>query len=85
MNASDTDDEVELVADTIADYLGAQPLAADSAEGIRRWWLTPRIGERHPGTVLRALELLERRGVVERREVPNATVIWGAAPPPTRH
>lgn len=78
---SSNEDEVELVAAEIARYLVQQPLAADSAEGIRRWWLAPRIGERQPGLVQAALLRLEARGIVERRALSDGTVIWAAAPP----
>ncbi|MGG5820918.1 hypothetical protein [Falsiroseomonas sp. HW251] len=75
------EDEVSLVAAEIADHLAAQPRAADSAEGIRRWWLAPRIGERHPAIVQAALERLEATGVARSRRLGDGSVVWGAAPP----
>jgi hypothetical protein len=82
---TDGDEEVQLVADEIARYLTAEPLAADSVEGIGRWWLTPRIGERRPSVIREALERLERKGIVKRRELPGSSIIWGAASAPTKH
>jgi hypothetical protein len=35
--------------------------------------------------VQRALEVLERRSLVQRRTLLDASIIWGAAPRPTRH
>jgi hypothetical protein len=78
---SSNEDEVELVAAEIARYLTRQPQAADSAEGIRRWWLAPRIGERQPVLVRAALARLEARGIVERRPLSDGTTLWGAVPP----
>ena len=78
-----TRDEAEMqeIAVEIERHLTAQPMAADSTEGIRRWWVAPRIGERTLDAVRRALEDLERRGVVAPRPVQNGVVIWGARRP----
>ena len=67
------------VARWIAGHLAAHPRAADSAEGIRRWWLAPRHGEVAPDVVVQALAELEREGVVSSRSVGNE-LVWGLAP-----
>ena len=67
------------VAQWIAEYLAANPRAADTAEGIRRWWLAPRHGEVGPELVDQALRQLEEEGVVMRRTVARQ-VVFGRAP-----
>ena len=78
------EDGMQEIAAEIERHLTAQPTAADSIEGISRWWVAPRIGDHSPAAIRRALEDLERRGVVERRPVQDGVVIWGA-PRPTSH
>jgi hypothetical protein len=73
------EDEIALVAEEIARYLAAQPRAADSIEGIRRWWLAPRIGERRHAVVQAALELLAAQGVAAQRLLSDGTAVWSAA------
>ena len=38
------DRPMEAVAAAIMDYLCAHPLAADSADGVRHWWIGARVG-----------------------------------------
>ncbi len=45
-------------------YLSEHPKAADTAEGIQRWWLAPHYGEVALLTVELALAKLESEGVV---------------------
>jgi hypothetical protein len=75
------EDEMQEIAAEIERHLMAEPMAADSVEGIRRWWIATTIGERTYDVVRCALEELERRGVVERRPVQGVAVIWGARRP----
>jgi len=69
------------VARWIAGHLAAHPRAADTAEGIRRWWLAPRHGEVALDLVVQALKELEREGVVSRRNMVGE-VVWGLAAGP---
>jgi len=58
--------DLESVASEILRYLQRRPEATDTMDGIVQWWL-PRIRlEEAAETVQHALELLERRGLVER-------------------
>ena len=66
------------VAQWIAEHLAAHPRAADTAEGIRRWWLAPQRGEVDPEVVQQAVMELERQGVVTSRSI-GTQVIYGAA------
>lgn len=55
---------VEEAAAWITCYLSEHPKAADTAEGIQRWWLAPHYGEVALLTVELALVKLESEGVV---------------------
>lgn len=73
-NSRDRCDEAVVVA--IVDYLHAHPLAADSADGVRRWWLGA------PGLAVRldevesALDLLVGRSVLRRLPLADGTVLY---------
>lgn len=69
------------VAQWISDYLAEHPDAADTAEGVRRWWLAPRHGEVAPELVEQALETLKRSGVVSIRAIAGRKV-YGRGPAP---
>jgi hypothetical protein len=56
---------VEDAAAWITCYLSAHPKAADTAEGIQRWWLAPHYGEVALLQVELALVKLESEGVVQ--------------------
>jgi hypothetical protein len=56
---------VEQVAEWICSYLRDHPKAADTAEGIQRWWLAPNFGEVTLITVKQALEKLESEGEMQ--------------------
>jgi len=59
--------------------------AADSAEGIRAWWLPARMRGVPLEHVIEALERLKDAGVVKKTQV-GVGYVYGAAPgTPTRH
>lgn len=62
------------VAHWIASHLAAHPLHADTAEGVRQWWLRPRHGEVPLEVVQQALDELEARKVVSRDEIAGQVV-----------
>jgi len=67
---------VKTVADEIARYLYAHPDAADTLDGIRRWWL-PRVRlEETAAQIEEALDELVRRGVVVRQVLADGTVLY---------
>jgi hypothetical protein len=70
------DEPVHAIAHTIQRYLEVNPDAADSAEGIRRWWLPPALAEESPGTVEEALDRLVAAGVITRRPLPDGRVLY---------
>jgi hypothetical protein len=66
MEADSQMPDVHAVAAAILRYLDAHPLAADTAEGIQRWWLLPQYGEVSLHTVEAALAQLEHDGEVRK-------------------
>jgi hypothetical protein len=63
------EDLVRSIAEAIENYLRSHPDAADSSEGIHRWWLPERLTQAQPESVVAALERLISTGVVRRNEV----------------
>ena len=76
---------VEAVALEIGQHLAENRDAADSAEGIRAWWLSPGLRAVPLEHVIAALEKLERDGVVEKRPVGVGFLYAAARPGATRH
>ncbi|HUG24190.1 hypothetical protein [Piscinibacter sp.] len=72
MNASSQD---ELIND-ILEYLVSHPQAADSADGVSRWWLARNARAPSQADVERALATLVERGLLRRVELPDGTVIY---------
>jgi len=72
---------MEAVAAAIVDYVRAHPMAADSADGVHRWWM----GAQHarPGldVVESALELLVERRVLRRLPLGDGTVLYSPVVP----
>ncbi|MBL0423987.1 hypothetical protein [Ramlibacter alkalitolerans] len=66
------------VARWIAGHFAAHPRAADTAQGIRRWWLVPRHGEVELECVQQALAELEKEGVVSSHSI-GGQVVWRLA------
>ena len=61
------DAELARLAQDIQRYLQAHPHAADSIDGILRWWLPRQRLEESATKVRQALELLAQRGAVSKR------------------
>jgi len=79
MNPETPPAEVRTVAEAIWRYLTEHPHAADTAQGIQRWWLLPGFGELPLTTVEAALARLENDGVVCRIERDWAPAAWARA------
>jgi hypothetical protein len=72
---------VNTIAEEIARYLRAHPEAADSFEGIRRWWL-PRVRfEETTAQIERALDELLERGIVVREVMPDGRILYRRGEP----
>lgn len=70
------DDLVQGVTQALLDYLATHPGAADSIEGIRRWWLPAQLAAVRSADVEAALQRLVRAGVLSRRELPDGRVLY---------
>ena len=60
-------------------YISRHPGAADTAEGIERWWLPDGIAAHRAAELEAALERLVRDGVLARRRLPDGRVLYAAA------
>jgi hypothetical protein len=67
------------VVDAIDLYLTTHPDAADSAEGVARWWLPSMNIVASVPEVEAALEQLLTRGLVRKRMLADGRVIYRAA------
>jgi hypothetical protein len=77
--------KLDRLAREIARYLVQHPAAADSAEGVRRWWLLRQRFDEASEQVQLALDHLEATGQVRKQILPDGTVIYGALDsPPSR-
>jgi hypothetical protein len=65
-----------VIVEAVRQYLAQHPDAADSPEGILRWWL-PKELQRVPIDLLRqALEILVVTGEVHNRTLPDGTSLY---------
>jgi hypothetical protein len=78
------DAEIERIARDLEHYVSLHPTAADTAEGIARWWL-PYSDEPALNLVEAALEQLVQRGIVARKSLPGGTFIFASAAPTRGH
>jgi len=75
VNCHQNGDEVNYIADSIMQYLRNHPQAADTAEGITKFWIN------WPGDLFSlvlvscSLELLESAGLIERVKIGKRT-LW---------
>ena len=76
------DDAIDRLAEEIARYLSEHPSAADSAEGIRRWWLLRQRFDEASEQVQQALDLMDAAGQVRKEVLRDGTVIYRAVEPP---
>ncbi len=74
-------DAAATIAEEIVRYLTGHPKAADSAEGIRQWWLSARGGHYSIQQVEAALECLLDRRLVQRELMPDGRTLYGRVSP----
>lgn len=72
--ASDKPCVVTQLAAEIERYLASHPHAADSVDGILRWWLRRQRYEESKTKIQQALELLVERGAVSKRVLAGQVV-----------
>jgi hypothetical protein len=73
--------DVAGIARAIERYLAKHPNAADSLEGIHRWWLLRQRYEESAQQVQEALEQLLREGVVSKRVLSDGQVLYAGQSP----
>lgn len=73
---SESEDEITGIANRIDRYLQAHPNAADSAEGILRWWLTRQRLDESVQKVELALALLLHQGAIEKKMLIDGRVLY---------
>jgi Fe2+ or Zn2+ uptake regulation protein len=64
------------LVDAILEYLVNHPQAADSVDGVTRWWLARNGSAPARAEVERALATLVERGLLRRVELPDGTVLY---------
>lgn len=75
---TDRETAMRAVTDAVTLYLSAHPGAADTAQGIQRWWLPPEYAAEAPALVEAALESLAERGIASRTRLPDGRVLYAA-------
>lgn len=70
------DNAIGSLADEVERYLATHPNAADSVEGILRWWLPPGHADASAEQLKRALDLLVARGTVTERRMADGRSIY---------
>jgi hypothetical protein len=73
-------DVVSTVAASLHDYVTRHPDAADSIEGIRRWWLPPGLVA-STAEVQAALDRLVAAGVLSERPLPDRGTLYSRRRP----
>ena len=72
----ENEQEIKRVAQEIERYLISHPAAADSLEGVAKWWLTLQRYNDALAIVREALDYLIANGRVVRAKNPNGTCIY---------
>lgn len=76
MSDSTTERNLSDTARAICRYLDAHPRAADSLDGILRWWLTRQRVSDSESEVQTALNELVASGQISHRRLPDGTVVY---------
>ena len=66
------------LAEAIRDYLARHPDAADSAEGVAKWWLGPLGTEATTADTEQALLYLYGLGLIDRQTLPDGRALYRA-------
>ena len=70
---------VDAIANAVLHHLQAHPLAADSVEGVARWWLGPALANVRVEQVERALDLLVSRHALRRLSLMDGSILYAQA------
>jgi hypothetical protein len=80
--SDEPDEVVQAVAADIGRYLQRYPNAADTVEGIARWWLGGRCHENELRRVQQAIAVLVERGLMQKQTLPDGAEIYRAGRTP---
>jgi len=78
MHARTDEHAVRAIAAEIERYVEAHPGAADTAEGIQRWWLSRQLADESAAMVADALADLIARGVMVSNTLPDGRTLYAA-------
>ncbi len=81
----DNNKQVSLLADEIAAYLREHAQAADTLDGIVRWWVMRQRLQEGQRQVAQALDILCAQGVVTTRKLPDGVVLFSSATKSIEH
>ena len=73
------DQEIASIANEIRNYILAHPNAADSLEGVIKWWLMRQRFESATDRVQKALDYLIAEGLVSKKAVASGRVVYAVA------
>lgn len=76
---ADEAERVDAIAQAILHHLQAHPLAADSVEGVARWWLGPAFANASVEQVEQALDLLVSRDALRRLGLLDGSILYAQA------
>lgn len=76
LDDKDGQENIEALAWEIERYLHRREQAADTVVGIARWWLMRQRLQESLENVARAMELLEAKGIVQSRQLPNGELLY---------
>jgi hypothetical protein len=71
-------DAVRAMVAEIERYLEAHPGAADTAEGIQRWWLSRQLADEPVAMLTDALDVLVAKGVIASTTLPDGRTLYAA-------
>jgi hypothetical protein len=77
----DDNDEVDRIAIAVREYLEAHPHAADTLEGVVKWWLVRQRYDQAEERVRKALALLTQEGYVLTAKTADGRDIFSSAGP----
>lgn len=69
-------DEIRMLSEEIMQYLDKHPHAADSLEGVARWWLRRETTGRMDGGLQAAMDQLVSKGLIAVSVLPDGTRIY---------
>jgi hypothetical protein len=73
--------EQKMLAEKIMSYLGKNPNAGDTTDGIAKWWLESGNTPQQVKQVANVLEILTREGLIRKRQLYGGTTLYKIGKP----